>query len=255
MSDVSQAYGVGFARIYDYQWSDFARRMAPRIERFYHRASRRPRKNRRLLDVCCGTGQLALYFLRQGFEVTGLDLSGPMLDRARHNLEGQSAKSSATFVQADATQFQLDRSYGLVVSTYDALNHLPDLESLRSCFTCVAAATIYGGYFMFDLNTIRGLRRWNGITVSETDDLFLVQRGVFDGQSRARMLLTGFIRDGQHFTRFEESVYNTVFKLATVQEMLIETGWASVYFARSDDLATPIYEPEHEDRVWIIAKR
>ena len=254
MSEASQAYGVGFARIYDSQWSDFTRRMAPRIERFYDRVSRRSRNRRRLLDVCCGSGQLALYFVRHGFQVTGLDLSGPMLDRARKNLEGQPA-SSATFLQADAAQFQLDRSFGLVVSTYDSLNHLPDLENLRNCFTCVAAATIHGGYFVFDLNTRRGLKRWNGITVGETDDIFLVQRGIFDGESRARMLLTGFIREGSSFARFEESVYNTAFDLATVRELLTETGWASVYFARSDDLETPIAEPEDEDRVWVIAKR
>src|SRR5262249_61296888 len=37
----------------------------------------------RVLDVCCGTGDLALACLRAGGRVTGLDFSEPMLERAR----------------------------------------------------------------------------------------------------------------------------------------------------------------------------
>jgi demethylmenaquinone methyltransferase/2-methoxy-6-polyprenyl-1,4-benzoquinol methylase len=36
-----------------------------------------------VLDVCCGTGDLALAAVEAGGEVTGLDFSDPMLERAR----------------------------------------------------------------------------------------------------------------------------------------------------------------------------
>jgi len=254
--EVAQAYGAQFARIYDTQWSGFARRIAPRIERFYQGLPRSVRRHRTLLDLCCGTGQFAAYFLRQGFDVTALDLSSPMLDLAKENMRDSVTNSSATFVQADAAQFQLDKPHGLVVATYNALNHLPDLDSLRSCFASVAAATVSGGCFIFDLYTRQGVREWNGISVTDTGDTFTIQRGIYDGGSRAQTLFTGFIRDaeGEKFTRFEESIYNTVFDLTHVQKLLTETGWTSAYFARSDDLAAPISEPELEDRVWIVAR-
>jgi glycine/sarcosine N-methyltransferase len=38
-----------------------------------------------VLDAACGTGQHAIEFARWGLEVTGTDLSGPMIDRAREN--------------------------------------------------------------------------------------------------------------------------------------------------------------------------
>jgi demethylmenaquinone methyltransferase / 2-methoxy-6-polyprenyl-1,4-benzoquinol methylase len=38
----------------------------------------------RVLDVCCGTGDLAIAARRAGGEVTGLDFAERMLDRARH---------------------------------------------------------------------------------------------------------------------------------------------------------------------------
>src|SRR6266480_1674996 len=37
----------------------------------------------RVLDVCCGTGDLAVEAARAGGDVTGLDFSAPMLERAR----------------------------------------------------------------------------------------------------------------------------------------------------------------------------
>ena len=46
-------------------------------------ASEVVRPGDRVLDACCGTGDLALACLRSGGRVTGLDFSEPMLERAR----------------------------------------------------------------------------------------------------------------------------------------------------------------------------
>ena len=42
----------------------------------------------RVLDVCCGTGDLAIAAVEAGGEVTGLDFSDPMLERARAKQPG-----------------------------------------------------------------------------------------------------------------------------------------------------------------------
>ena len=49
----------------------------------------------RVLDACCGTGDLALAAEREGGVVTGLDFSGEMLERARQK------SASVTWVQGD----------------------------------------------------------------------------------------------------------------------------------------------------------
>ncbi len=49
----------------------------------------------RVLDACCGTGDLAVAAMRAGGQVTGLDFSPRMLERARRKLP------SATWVEAD----------------------------------------------------------------------------------------------------------------------------------------------------------
>ena len=65
--------------------------------------------------------------------------------------------------KGDASDFTLGERFGLVVSTFDSLNHLENESALRKCFQCAHAVS--NGYFIFDLNTRNGLRRWNNIQV------------------------------------------------------------------------------------------
>jgi SAM-dependent methyltransferase len=209
-----------------------------------------------VLDLCCGTGQLALAFLAAGYPVVGLDLSDAMLAHAAENAARFVASAQAHFVRGDAASFQLEAPVGLVVSTFDALNHLPDLDALRDCFRSVVAALLPGGGFVFDLNTRLGLRRWNSITVDDGDEALIVSRGVYDGESdRAWTKISGFARlpDGR-YERFDETVYNTVFAIADVLAALREAGFAA-HAARLSDLSAPLAEPEQEGRVFLVAQR
>ncbi|MGH3377194.1 MAG: class I SAM-dependent methyltransferase [Actinoallomurus sp.] len=55
----------------------------------------------RVLDVGCGNGQLTRLAARRAGHATGVDLSGPMLDRARASA-AEEGVANATFEQADA---------------------------------------------------------------------------------------------------------------------------------------------------------
>jgi hypothetical protein len=37
--------------------------------------------------------------------------------------------------------------------------------------------------------------------------------------------------------------------------MLLEVGWSTAHFARVEDLKTPLAEPEHESRVFVVAHK
>jgi SAM-dependent methyltransferase len=256
-----QAYGKEFAQAYNLRWTHFANTLAPRILEFYERSAGEallagPRA-KTLLDVCCGTGQLACYFVERGYTVTGVDLSEGMLSYARDNAAAHVQAGRARFIQANATDFTLDEPVGLAVSTFDALNHLPDMAALQSCFARVHAALVEGGLFIFDLNTRAGLRRWNSIGVEDTDEMMIVNRGIYvEAESRAWALITGFVRNaGGLYQRFEETAYNTAFDLAQVRAALLESGWRDCYFARSQDFGSPLAEPEQEGRAFIVARK
>ncbi len=251
-----QGYGPSFARVYNMRWTAFAAQLAPRL-RAYYESTPAGQLNYRLLDLCCGTGQLALHFLDRGYQVTGLDLSESMLEYARANAAPYIVAGQARFIQGDAAHFELDERFGLVVSTFDALNHLPDMDALIGCFHSVYPVLEEGGSFIFDLNTLYGLRRWTGMSVSDTPEMMLVTRSLFDEETRKGYTrISGFLpaQDGL-YERFEETAYNTAFDLELVRQALLETGFRSVRFTRSEDFTAPVVYPEAESRIYIVAEK
>lgn len=252
-----QAYGRAFAHVYDRRFTGFARQVGPRI-RDYYAGTPMGQRVKSVLDLCCGTGQLALDFLEQGYRVVGLDLSEAMLRHAREHARDYLETGQAAFVTGDAARFSLERPVGLVTSTFDALNHLESFEALTQCFAGVHHALVPEGVFVFDLNTRKGLfERWNQIHVDDTEEGMVVIRGVYDGVGdRAVFRFSGFVRDDDgRYQRFEETVFNTVFDLAAVRRALLDTGMAPVHFARIDDLAAPVEDPEHEGRIFVVSRR
>jgi SAM-dependent methyltransferase len=250
-----QAYNQTFARVYNIKWSGFAKHVAPLIHDFYASTSI-SQENKSVLDLCCGAGHLACHFLEKGYQLVGLDLSEYMLHYARENTRQYIESGQAKFIQGNASDFKLDEHFGLVVSTFDALNHLENEQALKRCFECVYKVS--EGFFIFDLNTRNGLKRWNSIQVDENnEDALIITRGIYDGKSdKAWTRITGFIQapDGL-YERFEETAFNSVFEMARVKSALLDVGWKNVYFAQIQDLKTPIIEPEKEGRVFIIASK
>jgi ubiquinone/menaquinone biosynthesis C-methylase UbiE len=252
-----QAYQRPFARVYNRRWTNFSQALAPRLLAYYESAAPEP-VDKTLLDLCCGTGQLAVHFLAQGYRVTGLDLSADMLALARENCQIYTEAGQAQFIQGDAADFQLEKPVGLVVSVFDSLNHLESFDALQACFRCVYRALNTQGLFIFDLNTRCGLtRHWNGINVDDTQELMLVNRAIYDGLSdRAYTRISGFVQnqDGT-YERFEETIYNTVFNMQTVKEALLAAGFLFVHFAHGHDLAAPLEDPESVSRVFLVARK
>jgi demethylmenaquinone methyltransferase/2-methoxy-6-polyprenyl-1,4-benzoquinol methylase len=83
------------------------------------------------LDVCCGTGDLAIALARvvgRGGQVTGLDFSGEMLERARRK-KRRDGSAEITWVQGDATAMPFpDNSFSAVTIGF-GLRNLPDPEA------------------------------------------------------------------------------------------------------------------------------
>ncbi len=251
---MKSSYTVPFAQVYNQRWTGFVSKAGPQIRALYEQ--RCSQGEHTLLDVCCGTGQLALQFLRAGYTVTGLDSSEPMLAHARSNCLSFVSSGEAVFVQADAADFALPSRFGLAVSTFDALNHLAGRQALQSCFVCVHRALFPDGMFVFDLNSVVGLRHWNNVTIEDAPDAMIVKRGMYDEERRqGRIRMSGFVReDVGGWLRFDETFVENAWSVAEVTGDLFSAGFSAVYQARTSDLTTPCTEPESEGRVSFVAR-
>jgi ubiquinone/menaquinone biosynthesis C-methylase UbiE len=74
-------------------------------------------EGRKLLDLASGTGEISLLCQELGFQVTGVDWSEPMLERARAKVS--SAGAAIQFLQADAERTMLpDASQDVIVTRH-----------------------------------------------------------------------------------------------------------------------------------------
>jgi demethylmenaquinone methyltransferase/2-methoxy-6-polyprenyl-1,4-benzoquinol methylase len=95
-----------------------------------------PRRGEAILDLCCGTGDLAFEILKQQphCEVTGADFALPMLEIAKQKAENRSLKS-VTFVQADALNLQFsDAAFDAVTVGFGVRNFQDTPTGLREMF-------------------------------------------------------------------------------------------------------------------------
>jgi len=114
-----------------------ARRLRPILQR----------RDARVLDLCCGTGDLAFALTRTGpAGVIGADFSHAMLVRANAKREGQAGKKNsdlavpAGFFEADALQLPFaDTSFDLVTSAFgfrNLANYERGLQEIRRVLKC-----------------------------------------------------------------------------------------------------------------------
>ncbi len=210
-----------------------------------------------VLDICCGTGQLASHFLLKGYRVQGIDLSQYMIAIAVENNRSHVSSGKASFTIQDASQFGISTPVSYAVCLYDAMNHLVSKQAVRSCFQRVYDALSPEGLFVFDINTKRGLHRWNGLSVEEDDDVFICNCGVFaDDMDRAYTNIVGFVRgeDGR-YERYRETVFNVVHSVDDLLSSLKEIGFTKTYCACSDDLSSAVEDPESMKRVYFISEK
>jgi SAM-dependent methyltransferase len=107
---------------------------------------------RQVLDLGCGSGvPVAATLSDAGHQVTGVDLSGVQVERARGRVPG------ATFVQADATRLELPAASLDAVLSFYALIHIP-VDEQRQLLQRIAEWLRPGGLFVATVGAIA----WTG---------------------------------------------------------------------------------------------
>ncbi len=162
-----------FAWFYNRYWADpFQDWQAPILERLLPAPCH-------VLDLCCGTGQLARRLLARGYRVTGVDASPEMLRYARENAP------AAQFMAADASNFNLAEQVQAAVCTFDSLNHILEDAQLRAALSCVHAALEPGAPFVCDINTDAAYGpEWDKSACQADPDHALFLRGHYDRENR-----------------------------------------------------------------------
>ena len=211
-----------FAWLYNREWGSFGERIFPLLKDI---AGKTLPDGAKVLDLCCGTGQLAKVLTEKGYKVTGIDGSRQMLKFARGNAPG------AKFTAADARTFKLPTVYNAVFSTFNSLNHILKLEELQKAFKNVYKCLISGGIFIFDLNTQRHFetRCKDFKEIKEIPECFYTVRNDYNAEERLMQFhCTIFQRKARGWQRSDVTLQETFYPNAEVKSLLKRVGFTNI---------------------------
>jgi ubiquinone/menaquinone biosynthesis C-methylase UbiE len=141
-----------------YDWEN-ARTVARRDIPFWQRLA--VANDGPVLELGCGTGRVALPVVKAGVPLVGIDLSAPMLARARARLPRARLAERALLVRGDIRHlpFRSRKGFGLVMAPYGILQSLTREKDLAATLASVARVLKRGGLFGLDL--VPDLPRWS----------------------------------------------------------------------------------------------
>ena len=133
-----------YAKYYDflYQDKDY-RKEIDYIDNLIKQHS--SKKDLRILDIGCGTGKHANYLAEKGYYVTGIDFSVEMIKIAQKN-----KNSNTDFYVANATDFNLYKTFDVVLSLFHVVSYQSSNEDILRMFANVYNHLEFEGLFIFD---------------------------------------------------------------------------------------------------------
>ncbi|MEU5272440.1 class I SAM-dependent methyltransferase [Streptomyces hygroscopicus] len=140
----------------------------------------------RVLDLCCGPGVFTVPLARRGYEVTGVDRSPAMLDRARK----LAAETGATvrYVQADVVEYTEPEAFDVVLNMFTSFGYFEDPADNVRVLHSMHAALAPGGTLVLDVAGKELLARKvvPPKVVQRGDDLLVQTDTVLDDWARLR---------------------------------------------------------------------
>jgi SAM-dependent methyltransferase len=238
-----------FAWLYNREWHAYGENIFPALKII---AGEKLPDGAKVLDLCCGTGQLAKVLTEKGYRVTGLDGSEEMLRYAKINAPG------AEFIIEDARTFRLPATFDAVFSTFDSLNHIMKLEELKRVFKNVNRCLIKGGIFVFDLTTKYHFetlaRTFNQFT--EKPDYLFTSKGDYNEENKTSEIhFTIFQPEGKYWKRSDIILHQTWYPCEDMKSALEKAGFTGIKAHSFNQQRELVEGTDNTDRVFFLAEK
>ncbi len=177
---------------------------------------------RTILDLACGHGRIAIPLAQRGYEVTGLDLSGVFLERAKSDAE--SAGAHVRWVHGDMREIPFEDHFDAVISIFTSFGYLESEEEDQKVLGQVHRALKPSGLFLLEVvNRERVMRQYQQHQIDRLEDgAIVLHEGAFDFlTSRNNVRVTLIEPDGRRREYFHSV---RLYTLAELVKMLKDTG-------------------------------
>ncbi len=206
-----------------------------------------------ILDLGCGTGKMTLELARRGYDMTGVDNSSEMLDRA--SSEASDEGLNILWLLQDMREFELYGTVGVTVSCLDCMNHLTSSKDFKKCLSLVHNYLVPDGLFIFDLNgrgKFREVYADNSYVFETESSMCIWQNSYNDKSGICNFYITLFSEaDDGSYVRDDEVQKEKMYTVKSIKSMLSETGFEFLG-AYADFDFSPATDDSH--RIYIVAK-
>lgn len=208
----------------------------------------------KLLDVGCGTGNIAIPLSKHGLHVTAVDLSEEMLYVARE----KSLQENVTvhFFQQDMRELEGLGLFDTVISFCDTINYLLDESEVKLTFQNVNNHLKQNGLFIFDIHSLHKINEgfigksfaYNGEDISYIWESF---QGEMSNSVEHDLSFFVLNQDGL-YERFDEIHEQRAYPLSFLKDVLAESGFEILSI--TSDFSSETFNEEGE-RWFFVCKK
>jgi len=102
-----------------------------------------------VLELACGSGNYLVTLSKTDVEISGIDISGEMLQAAERRADRQHTEMN--LINADMRSFELDQKFALVFVAGNSLQHLNQRPDVEACFASVQKHLKADGKFIVEV--------------------------------------------------------------------------------------------------------
>lgn len=201
-----------------------------------------------VLELGCGTGEIAIRLAQNGKDVYATDISNDMLEVAR--LKAMSQNVDLRLQKVDMTDFSTSYQLDLILCLCDSLNYILDRDLIIKTFQNVYCSLKDEGTFIFDVNSLYKMNvLLNNYQEDEEDE-------EFDFQWHVQLIEEGYvhhylyIHDKLENEKVIEDHYQRTFSVQQYLQWLNEVGFYNIqYYSDFNDYH------ENCERIIFICKK
>lgn len=195
-------------------------------------------KEQKILEPLCGSGRFFVPFYNAGYDISGMDMSGEMLEKLKLKI------SDAKVIQADLTEFVSENRYDYIFIPSGSISLFTDICICKKILAKLKELLTPGGKLVFAVETIADkctddeeYRETVSVKTKEGFDLILKTRNHYEQESRTQFSPGIYeLYNGKELLQREFMDFQThLYMLGEMEYYLREAGFTKIITYSSFD--------------------